>query len=206
MKQLTEQEIKFIKETGWTPTVYQCDEWYKTIWTDEHLEIGPESTYKERKEAYSAKYEELAFNTAKKYGVDLGKLYKKCTDNSDSISLEYEATYLFYILFTKEELELLTDEEATEFLKNFQYYLGYRKWDGGNLQYVQEALEVYNRTRVFYLENDSDVWNIEADSSWLKDNKNKILKIQEKRYAKFITTVLKDKKIIFIPYNILLRT
>ena len=29
MKKLTEQEIKFIKETGWTPTVEKCDEWEK---------------------------------------------------------------------------------------------------------------------------------------------------------------------------------
>ena len=70
----------------------------------------------------------------------------------------------------------MTDETATKWLKDFQYYFGYRKWDGGNLQYVNEAIEVYNGDRVFYLDGD-EVWNIEADSDWLKDNKNKILKI-----------------------------
>lgn len=159
MKQLTEQEVKFIKETGWTPTVYQCDEWYKTIWTDEQLSLEPHDTYLARREAYSNKYSAIANAEAEKYGVDLDIIYRKCTDECDNISLEYEATYLFYTFFTKEELEELMEDDATKFLQNFQYYNGYRKWDAGNLIYVQEALEVYDGTRLFYLEPDGEVWN-----------------------------------------------
>jgi glucose-6-phosphate 1-dehydrogenase len=59
----------------------------------------------------------------------------------------------------------LTDEEATKFLQDFQYYAGYRKWDGGNLTYVQEALEVYNGTRIFYLESDGEVWNVSLEEA-----------------------------------------
>ena len=99
----------------------------------------------------------------KTYNIDTIDLYKKFTEESDAISLEYEATYLFYTFFTKEELEKLTDEEATKWLKDFQYFSGYRKWDGGNLVYVNEALEVYAGTREFYEEQDGEIWNREVE-------------------------------------------
>ena len=179
MKQLTEQEIKFIKETGWTPTVYQCAEWYKTIWTDEKLELG--QNYRELREAYENKYRAIAEEVAQnQYGFDLNDLYKKCTEESDGITLEEMAPYLFYIFFTKDELEKLTDETATKWLKDFQYYCGYRKWDGGNLKYVYEALDVYSGDRVFYLQDDGEVWNIsksECPNSWIWSKPEIILKI-----------------------------
>ena len=34
MKKLTKTEINFIKETGWTPAVEQCDEWERTIFVN----------------------------------------------------------------------------------------------------------------------------------------------------------------------------
>ena len=34
MKKLTKNEINFIKETGWTPAVEQCDEWERTIFVN----------------------------------------------------------------------------------------------------------------------------------------------------------------------------
>lgn len=151
MKRLTEQEIKFIKETGWTPTVYQMNynesELKRTKFTGMTRDGGAKAFCQEMK----------------KYNVDISDLYKKFTEESDAISLEYEATYLFYTFFTKEELEKLTDEEATKWLKDFQYFSGYRKWDGGNLIYVNEALEVYAGTREFYEESDGEIWNREVE-------------------------------------------
>jgi hypothetical protein len=177
MRQLTKQEIEFIKETGWTPTVEQCGEWDRTVFS----KLFNKADFKERYinsegyliDEFSNKVAEYVLNN---YNIDLTELYKKCTDCADGISLEYMAAYLFYTFFTKEELSQLTDETATKWLKDFQYYFGYRKWDGGNLQYVNDAIEVYNGDRVFYLDGD-EVWNIEADSEWLKGNKDKILKI-----------------------------
>ena len=164
MKKLTKNEINFIKETGWTPTVEQCNEWEKTIFTS----IFDKATFKKKYldedgyvvDEFSNKVNEYVLKT---YNIDTVDLYKKFTEESDTISLEYEATYLFYTFFTKEELEKLTDEEATKWLKNFQYYSGYRKWDGGNLIYVNEALEVYAGTREFYEEPDGEIWNKEVE-------------------------------------------
>lgn len=158
MKRLTEQEISFIKDTGWTPTLHQMNysenELKRThLYQVQNIPVSPEMM-------------RLQFESfANQYGFNLDDLYNKtCNlENSDAISLEYEATYLFYTFFTKEELEKLTDEEATKWLKDFKYFFGYRKWDGGNLTYVYEAIEVYEGTREFYEEYDGDVWNREVE-------------------------------------------
>ena len=110
---------------------------------------------------------------------NLMDLYNKCTEECDGISLEYEATYLFYTFFTKEDLEKMTDQYATDWLKDFQYFFGYRKWDGGNITYVDEALDVYNGKRVFYLEDDGAVWNMESDHSYIQDNPEVILEVKK---------------------------
>ncbi len=168
MKRLTEQEINFIKNTGWSPTLHQMgyseDELKRThLYQVQNIPVSPEMM-------------QLQFESfANQYGFNLSDLYSKCTDECDGISLAYEATYLFYTFFTKEELEHLTDKEATKWLKDFQYYFGYRKWDGGNITYVDEALEVYNGKRVFYLEDDGAVWNIKADASYIQDHPELIL-------------------------------
>ena len=49
MKQLSSNEIKFVKETHFTPTVDQCGEYYRTIFTDEKVEYG--DNYPVRREA-----------------------------------------------------------------------------------------------------------------------------------------------------------
>lgn len=157
MKRLTEQEISFIKDTGWTPTLHQMDysenELKRThLYQVQNIPVSPEMM-------------RLQFESfANQYGFNLSDLYEKtCNlENSDGISLEYEATYLFYTFFTKEELEKLTDEEATKWLKDFKYFFGYRKWDDGNLTYVYEAIEVYEGTREFY-EQDGEMWNREIE-------------------------------------------
>ena len=166
MKQLTTKEIQFVKDTKFTPTVGQCGEYYRTIFTDEKVEYG--DNYPARREAYDEKWYKVVSDYAKEhYGIDLDAFIAKNNnienDDYDGISLEYVATYLFYCFFTKEELEKLTDEEATEFLKDYRYYGGFRKWDGGNLTYVQEAIEAYNGLRLFYLQDDGNIWNIRKD-------------------------------------------
>ena len=144
MRKLNNNEIKFIKETGWTPTVHQCDEYDRTTLKDLDTSIEV------------AKYE---------YDINLLELYDKtCNmDNSDGISLEFEATYLFYTFFTKEELEKMSSKKGLSWLQDFKYYLGYRKWDE---QYttieINEAIEVYNGTREFY-EQDGNMWNREIN-------------------------------------------
>jgi len=157
MKKLTEQEINFIKDTGWTPTLHQMgyseNELKRThLYQVQNIPVSPEMM-------------KLQFESfANQYGFNLDDLYNKtCNlENSDGISLEYEATYLFYTFFTKEELEKLTDEEATKWLQDFKYFFGYRKWDDGNLVYVEEAIEVYEGTREFY-EQDGEMWNRELE-------------------------------------------
>ena len=179
MKQLTKDEIRFIKETGWTPTVQQANEWERTVWGRMVFPYVEHGFSKER-DSYNIKCLDMAYYKAMEYGIDLTSLYGKCTDESDAITLEYDATYLFYTFFTKEQLEDMNDESATRWLKDFKYYFGYRKWDGGNMRFVNEALEVYNGYRVFYLEDDGSVGNISHDeypNSWVWSEPERILKI-----------------------------
>lgn len=143
MKRLTENEIKFIKETGVTWTVIQCNEWHKTSYID----ICDARTF-----------------AKEKYEIDFDILFNKFGEY-DGISLEYAATYLFYTFFTKAELELLTPEEGIEWLKNMRYFCGYRKWGADDIApFIEEALEVYNGTREFYeWEDDEEIWNKEVE-------------------------------------------
>ena len=144
MRRLTENEIRFIKETGITPTVIQCDEW-------DHSQC---SNY--------ADAEKLA---DEEYGINLDEFSSVLLDdNYDSISLEYNAVYLLYTFLTREELENMNGNEVLEWLKNFKYWCGYRKYDA-DLAYMHrcEALEVYNGTREFYETDDGEVWNREVE-------------------------------------------
>lgn len=170
MKQLTLNEIKFVKETGFTPTVLQCAEWYRTIFTDEKCEFG--DNYPERREEYEEKWYKVASDYAQeKYGVNLDEFISKNLsidlDDSDGISIEFVATYLLYCFFTKEELENLSNQKALDFLQDYRYYGGFRKWYVGDMPYrmpyIEEAIEVYNDERVFYLQDDGNVWNTKKE-------------------------------------------
>lgn len=158
MKPLTKEEIKFIKETGWTPTVQQTDEWTRTIFADNY--IPTQDAYElETKYGNDWRFVYVEKYAKDNYDVNLDELYKKCTDKADSITLENDATYLFYTFFTLEELEKLTNEQATKWLQDFKYYSGYRKWIEGNLQYVDEAISVYKKQSAFYIDEDDDnIW------------------------------------------------
>lgn len=145
MEPISTREWKFLKTHNITPTVFECDEWNRTDFKD----FMEASQY------------------AKALKINLGDLLERAYGHTDTISLEFEATYFFYNWFTKDELENLTEEEATKALQNWKYFGGFRKWDSGNLQYVEEALEVYNGTRHFYIYKDkcgTDVWNYRDDN------------------------------------------
>lgn len=152
MKPISTREWKFLKTHSITPTVLQCDEWTKRT---DFKDFAEASQY------------------AAALGIDLSNLLERAYGHTDFISLEFEATYFFYNWFTKEELEHLTEEEATKALKDWKYFGGFRKWDSGNLQYVEEALEVYNGTRHFYIcedEGEVDVWNYSDDNPHYDEN------------------------------------
>lgn len=144
MRRLTENEIRFVKETGITATVIQCNEWDRSQC----------SNY--------ADAEKLA---DEKYGINLDDFSSVLLDdNYDSISLEYDAVYLLYTFLTREELENMSGNEVLEWLKNFKYWFGYRKYDV-DLAYMHrcEALEVYDGTREFYDTDDGEIWNREIE-------------------------------------------
>ena len=99
------------------------------------------------------------------YGINLHEFLSVLADvNYDSISLEYDAVYLLYTFLTREELENMNDGEVLEWLRDFKYWFGYRKYDIG-LAYTHrcEALEVYDGTREFYETDDGEVWNREIE-------------------------------------------
>ena len=105
-------------------------------------------------------------NIAKLYEVDIDELYKKvCSlDNSDGISLEYDATYLLYTFFSEEDLMHMDTSWALQWLQDFKYYCGYRKWDEHLVEIeILEAIEIYAGTREFF-DMDGDVWNRKIES------------------------------------------
>ena len=144
MRRLTENEIKFIKETGVTATVIQCDEWDRS---------------------QCSSYVDAEKMADEEYGINLDEFSNVLLDaNYDSISLEYPAVYLLYTFLTREELENMNDSEVLEWLRDFKYWFGYRKYDI-DLAYMHrcEALEVYDGTREFYETDDGEVWNREVE-------------------------------------------
>jgi len=142
MKRLTPEEIKFVKETKFTPTVYQCDQYYLTSFDD---------------------YTDAAKVAKEKYGVDLDKFIAKniaaSLNDADAISLDYVAIYLLYSFFTKDELEKMTPKEALSWLMEYRYYFGFRKWaeqDAANAIY--DAIAIYDGAAEFYDQPDGNVW------------------------------------------------
>ena len=144
MRRLTENEIRFIKETGITATVIQCDEW-------------------DRSQCFN--YEDAERLADEEYGINLQEFLHVLADaNYDSISLEYDAVYLLYTFLTREELENMSEDQVLEWLQNFKYWCGYRKYDVYSADMNRcEALEVYDGIREFYETDDGEVWNREIE-------------------------------------------
>lgn len=145
MKKLTNKEIDFIKKTGFTPTVFQCDEYSRT-------NVAP---------YYIDSFAEAQNIAREDFDVDLEVLLEKTLNEEeiDEISLEYEATYLLYTFFTSEELLEMDNTWALNWLKDWKYFGGYRKWDESLVENeILEALEIHAGTREFY-DQDGSVWN-----------------------------------------------
>jgi len=137
MKVLKDNEIKFLKDTGFTPTVYACDEWYRSKLKDD------------------ADAEEKA----REYGIELSSFYNMLMKEHDSISLENEAAYILYIFFTLEQLARLSDADALKFLRDWKYYLGFRKWsecDAMNARH--EAQRIHEGFTKVTSDADGNLW------------------------------------------------
>ncbi len=153
MKQLTAQEIKFVKETGVTPTVFQCNEYKKRTYKDPY---------------WIDSYAEAQNIAREDFNIDLDQFLDKNlnidNDDFDGISLEFVATYLFYCFFSKEELERLNPQKGLEWLQDYRYYSGFRKWDETlTCIEINEAIEAHDGERKFYLTDDGNVWNARID-------------------------------------------
>lgn len=141
MKYLTEQEIKFLKDTGFTMTVLQCDEWNR---------------------CKVKSVEEATIVANRDYNISLKELVMKLREGEDWISLEFAAGYLFYIFFTEEQLDELSDKDALEFLKDFKYFFGWRKADYQDARNaIEDALKLYNHTYVFTHQFDDCIWYLD---------------------------------------------
>lgn len=138
MKYLTDNEIKFLKETKFTPTIYQCDEWDRC----------------------SLKGLEDAELVAKRdYNVDFYEMLEKLLDGDDWISLEFAAGYLFYTFFTKDQLFEMSDKDGLKFLQDFKYHFGWRKADYQDARAgIIEGIKLHDKELVFVDWFDGDVW------------------------------------------------
>lgn len=123
MKPFTPKEVKFLKDTGLTATVIQCNEWQRT-------------KLKDAKDAEKA---------AKKYGINYADLESNILnyDDSDSISLEIVGTYILGTLYSKEFLETASDEQIVKALKDWRYFGGFRK---------EESAEPYRSNALDWIE------------------------------------------------------
>lgn len=158
MKPLTTNEISFMVATKWTPTKHQMDYAKTELSATPYAGLNPEDA--------KLMYE----NAAKGYGIDLDELFAKTSDidNADGISLEYEAVYLFCTFFTRDQIYNAEFTDLLDWLRDFKYYGGFRKWDLGYVATAAaEAMEIFDGSRVFYLEEEGNVWNIEKDSQFI---------------------------------------
>lgn len=142
MRLLTKNEIDFVKATKFTPTVYQCDQYYLTIFES---------------------YEQAEEFARRVYNFDLGEFLQKnigieLKDN-DSISLEMNAAYLFYCFFTQEELTNMSAEDGLKWLQDYRYFLGYRKWSPQDAQNaIDEAIKIHLGYSRVTVGSDNNVW------------------------------------------------
>lgn len=138
MQKLTDNEIRFIKDTGVTPAVIQKDEWDRTRCKN---------------------FDDAATLAKTAYNIDLDELYEITTDDVSFYELKFAATYLLYTFFTKEELMDMSPACAVEWLQDFKYWYGYRKWSEDDAATeIEEAIEIYNGTRKF-CDVDGNIWN-----------------------------------------------
>ena len=159
MKPLTENEIVFVKGTNYTATVWQCNEWSRTVW-------GHEPTYAEiatwcMHAGIAEVYDVLSA------GAFLDCLHEKFNNVEDSISVENLGIYLFRTFLTREEMEDLLHQPPVEvcddgyrftasakFLKDWKYFNGFRKIDDAD--YILEM--ALDPRWTYSVDDDGDVW------------------------------------------------
>lgn len=201
MKRLTEQEIEFIKHTGWTPTLHQM-EYSENELKRTHL-------YQIQNIPMSSEMMKLEFeSSANQYGFNLNDLYNKTCNlnNDDSISLEEEAIYLLYTFFTKDELVDMENSYALKWLKDFKYYYGYRKWNEYEAEMaILDALEVYSGTRTFAEDDNGEIYSHPAIYNYYIDFPDVLgsdKETTELREIQIDFTKFKLKKPIQVPRNL----
>ena len=146
MKRLTDNEIKFIKMTGCTATVIQCNEWKRTIWKDEpSLQLIAETCMHF---GIGAVYDKISAGIFWKELTD-----KICDSNEDAISLEDLAIYLLRTFCTPDELRNMLHDQASalKWLQDWKYFFGFRKMDAP-YPYILAALD----TEHYVLDPNSD--------------------------------------------------
>ena len=147
MKRLTANEIKFLKETGWTPTVSQCNEWKRCTFTADQEE-----------------------EVMKSYGIDVDAFRAKIFDEDaiDSISLENEAAYILSIFFTWSDLfQMMRNETTLKWLQDWRYFCGYRKWDEQDAFLAAgEAMDIVGGNKKVITDTDGYIWIVDREDQY----------------------------------------
>lgn len=147
MKRLTANEIKFLKETGWTPTVVSCEEWRRCTFTADQEDEVMES-----------------------YGIDVDAFRDKMFDDDaiDGISLENEAAYILSIFFTWRELfEMMRSETVLKWLQDWRYFCGYRKWDEHDAYLAAgEAMDIVGGNKKVITDAEGYVWIVDREDQY----------------------------------------
>lgn len=159
MKRLTESEIQFIRDTGYTATVWQNDEWHRTCW-------GTEPSYSDIVE-YCTQNGIAEVYDEPSAVLFLQQLQEKFNSDEDAISLEMLAIYLFRTFLSPAKLEetLAAPSEhgvrpSALWLQDWKYNFGFRKWEDADYL-VRDALNP-----AIKLDTSSDeIWYDEYDET-----------------------------------------
>ena len=158
MKPLTDAEIAFIKLTNYTATVWQFDEWHRSIWgyepsNHEIAELCEENSIPGVHDETVADF--------------LENLHAKFNNIEDAISAENLAVYLFRTFLTREEMEQMLRQPPVEvgdggyrltasakFLKDWKYFNAFRKVNDAD--YILEM--ALDPRWVYAVDEEGDIW------------------------------------------------
>ena len=147
MKLLTANEIKFLKETGWTPTVTSCNEWKRCTFTEDQED-----------------------EVMKSYGIDAEAFRFMIFDDNaiDCISLAEEAAYILSVFFTWSELfQMMRDKTVLKWLQDWRYFCGYRKWDEGEAYIAAGvAMDIVGGCKKVITDEDGYIWIVDREDQY----------------------------------------
>ena len=156
MKRFTDDEIRFIRGTNYTATVWQNDEWSRTIW-------GEDPSYDQVVD-YCLHNNIYSVYNRMSAAEFLKILHDKFNTVEDNISLEMLAIYLFRNFCTPEELVALLKAPTDGFfrpsalwLHDWKYNFGFRKWTDAD-SFILQALDPniqldLSKEEIWYIEN-----------------------------------------------------